>query len=187
MLNPLISFTVPQEKVNFTHDPTNVLRFSSHQTICWAILLSSQNGPACFCGLDSGVFKGCFGVLGRHRPWKRLTGFKSSLGMSFSCYFISVLFSAFSACKRQGRLPGFRAVQEIWWYRSVSVYTLWLSCTPASLSPWSIWLFGMECRHLPADIQLVSTLLLDIFRQKEDDSPCLSCLTGTLYGWKRLN
>lgn len=129
----------------------------------------------------------CFGVLGGHRPWKRLTGFKSSLGMSFSCYFISVLFSAFSACKRQGRLPGFRAVQEIWWYRSVSVYTLWLSCTPASLSPWSIWLLGMECRHLPADIQLVSTLLLDIFRQKEDDSPCLSCLTGTLYGWKRLN
>lgn len=34
MLNPLIPFTMSQEKVNFTHDPANVLKFSSHRTIC---------------------------------------------------------------------------------------------------------------------------------------------------------
>lgn len=123
MLNPFISFTVLQEKVNFTHDPTNVLRFCSHRTICWAICSCPVTMPLLVSvALDSHVFEGCFGVLGRYRPWKRLTSFKSSWGMLFFCYFISVLVSAFSGCKRQGMLVWLWGNPGMLWHLSVSVY-----------------------------------------------------------------
>lgn len=66
---------------------------------------------------------------------------------------------------------------------SVSVYTKWPYHTPASVCLYSV------TDHLGwhVDILVVSALLVDAFRQNGDDTPYLSCLTGSLYGWKRLN
>lgn len=189
MLKTLIPLTMLQGKVNCTHHPANVLKFISHRRICWAIYTCQirMHSPCLFLRKSAhGCIVVLWGLLWCSRQTEALKETAKLWGWHRGVLFLLLHLCPFlclSGCERQGRLS-----EWLWGHPgilkhlSVSVYTEWLYRTPTrvclhKVTDWLGW-------HV--DIPIVSALLLDTFRQKGDDSPCLSCLTGTVYGWKRL-